>query len=698
MSGLQRATRHPDRLNDPHARALQLASAALLAPLEPAEASWLDEHLAGCDSCRIAADDFARDAALLRGLRVDLPAAPRDMGARVSLALDDEVRRELRRRGSRRSTGRRAVGSARPFARPGLAFAGLAAAALVAILVLPLALPLGAPPASAPPGASLVPAATPITVATQPVAWVRRLADGTYVISSADVTQVCPGVDGSACGTLDGSAQTLAALDVRPSSVLLPRDGSPAVIVGQGAVYAVAMNIAAPVTTPTPGSSSVPSSEPAQSPTASGELASPPVGSPAPSRSPAPASPSPLATAAATEPAVTPEPATPEPSAPSSGEPVTPEPAATPEPVTPEPAATPEPATPLPTMPPATPAPTPAASVAIAEGVVLVGSPPAYSPDAQWVAFSARPIDGTQGPDVYVWRVGEPRARILTTDHASVFSGWLNGSVVASAARAAGSDLATEVAPPADADPATVVARSFLVDPTTGAAAAIPLDGAWQPVIDPTERVAVYWTGTLAWSASDLAWLPAAGRLVAVSWPAVRGAVPGETPSAEPSAVPGETPSAEPSATPSAEPTGTPSGEPGTTPGETPAVTPGLTLGAEPVNLPAEVAGTEISDWEVRFDPAGRRLGVWVADPAQPGTGRLSLVAVNDDGQLGVVVLDEAAALPGFSLDADRLAWSTPPGQNGQGSLVVVLAWSGDASGQLQSLPEPDNEPVVIAR
>jgi hypothetical protein len=134
------------------------------------------------------------------------------------------------------------------------------------------------------------------------------------------------------------------------------------------------------------------------------------------------------------------------------------------------------------------------------------------------------------------------------------------------------------------------------------------------------------------------------------------------------------------------------------TPGETPAETPGATLSAEPMTLPAEVAGTEISDWEVRFDPAGRRLGVWVADPAQPGTGRLSLVAVNDDGRLGAVVLGEAAALPGFSLDADRLAWSTPPGQNGQGSLVVVFAWSGDASGQLQSLPEPDNEPVVIAR
>jgi hypothetical protein len=685
MSGLQRVVRHPDRVNDPHARARLLASQELVEPLEAADAAWLEEHLAGCEPCRTTADGFARDATLLRRLRVEMPIAPRDLGARVSLALDDEVRRELRRRGGR---ARGEVG--RPVRWPRLAFAGVTAAAIVALLVLPLAVPLGAPPASPSPGASLVPLATPLTVATQPVAWVRRQADGTYVIARADVRQVCPGADGSACGTLDAGAQTLAALDVKPSSVLLPRDGNPAVVVGEGAVYAIALSPEVPVTTPAPGSSSLPTNEPAQTPTASGEPASPPVGSPTPSRSP-----DATATAAPeTEPPATSSPAA-EPTPPATGEP-------TPEP-TPEPA-TPEPATPLPSMPPATPVPTAAASLAIADGVVLVGAAPVYSPDAQWLAFSARPLDGSQGPDLYVWRVGEPQARVLTGDHSTVFSGWLNGAIVASAARVAGSDPASEVAPAADADPATVVARSYLVDPATGSRIAIPIDGAWRPLIDPTERVVVFWSGALAWSPADVAWLPAAGRLVAASWLAVRGPVaspfPAEEPGATPVPGPTEEPIPTPSPTPSPAPTAGGDATPGSdaTPGDEATPTPSPLPGTQPLPLPDEIAAAGIADWEVRFDPAGRRLGVWVADPAQPGAGRLSLVTIADDGQLGGVLVDGTAALPGFSIGADRLAWATPPGQNGQGSLVVVFAWNGDATGQLQSLPEPGDEPVVVAR
>ena len=149
MSGLQRATRHPDRINDPHVRAHTLASDALLGPLEPADAAWLDEHLATCDRCAATAGAFAEDAELLRALRTDMPPTPRDLGARVSLALDEEVRRASR---SRRSADR-GVGPAprRPFWQPGFAFAGLAAVAVVALLVAPLAAPLGAPPAGTPP-------------------------------------------------------------------------------------------------------------------------------------------------------------------------------------------------------------------------------------------------------------------------------------------------------------------------------------------------------------------------------------------------------------------------------------------------------------------------------------------------------------------------------------------------------------------
>ncbi len=303
--------------------------------------------------------------------------------------------------------------------------------------------------------------------------------------------------------------------------------------------------------------------------------------------------------------------------------------------------------------------------------MVLIGTPPAYSPDGRWVAFSARPTDGSHGPDIYAWEVGRQRALALTTDHASVFSGWLNDRILGSTVRnaAATSDATgtkastspTAEVPPApsaapgplpgavpapDADPATVVARSFLLDPAHDTTAPLRLDGVWRPVVDPTGRTVVYWTGAFSWSDVERTWVPALGGLVAAAWRAVLvdGAVPA------------------------------------------------------PQGLPGDASGPRVTEWDVRFDPAGRRLGVWVADPAEPGAGRLALVAVNDDGALGDTVLVDQSALPGFSLDADRLAWSTPPGRNGEGSLVTVFAWNGDAAGQVQTMPNPGNDPLVVSR
>jgi len=150
---------------------------------------------------------------------------------------------------------------------------------------------------------------------------------------------------------------------------------------------------------------------------------------------------------------------------------------------------------------------------------------------------------------------------------------------------------------------------------------------------------------------------------------------PDPVPTASPSLVPSASPDGSPSLVPTASPDGSPDAS----------------------SLPVEAAAGNVVDWEVRFDPAGRRLGVWIADPTQPGAGHLSLVAVEEDGRLGPVVLGDVSALPGFSLDADRLAWSTPPGQNGQGSLVAVFAWKGDAAGQLYSLPELGSSPLLVA-
>lgn len=652
MSGLRPFTQHPDRLKDPHERARRLASEALREPLTDLDAAWLDDHLADCAACAADAEGFAADAALLRALRDTAPPVPRDLGARVSLALDDEMRRTLRRRSGARTRRATAAGSRRGrSAWVGGAFAGVMVAAVIGVLVLPLGILPAAAPATLPPPASPLPAATPLTVDTQPVAWVRRTTDGRYVISSAPVDRVCPGVDATSCGTLDGSAQTLAALDVKPSSLLLPRDGSTAVVVGGDAVYAVSVATAAPVTSPTPGPSSDPSGEPVQSPAAPGGSASPPADSPAPSVAPSPSDPAgPTPTTSPTDPtAETPAPGSPAPGSPEPGTPAPATPSPTPDAVgTPGATATPVPATPLPTLPPPTPAPTAAATLAIAEGVVIVGSSPAYSPDGKWVAFSARPVDGSAGPDVYVWRVGDRRARTVTDDHGSLFAGWVGGLVVASTARLAETPETrpSDAVPAPDTDPATVVARSFTIDPARGTITRIARDGVWLPVVDPTDRLAVYWAGALAWDARQQAWLPAEGRLVAASWNALldRSTAP------------------------------------------------------EPSPLPAAVAGEATTVFEVRFDPAGRRLAVWVADRDRPHGGRLALVAITDAGALGEVLLRDAAALPGFSLDADRLAWSTPPGQNGQGSLVTVYAWRGEDAGQVYSIPDAGDEPLVIGR
>ena len=77
-----------------------------------------------------------------------------------------------------------------------------------------------------------------MVIPAQTIAWVQRAADGSYILTSAPVDQVCPGIDASACGTLDGGAQALVTLTVQPSAVLLQHNGTSAVLVGPNALYA----------------------------------------------------------------------------------------------------------------------------------------------------------------------------------------------------------------------------------------------------------------------------------------------------------------------------------------------------------------------------------------------------------------------------------------------------------------------------
>ena len=80
----------------------------------------------------------------------------------------------------------------------------------------------------------------------------------------------------------------------------------------------------------------------------------------------------------------------------------------------------------------AAPSPTPEEPLghSIVSGVVVIGDA-AYSSDGQWLAFSARPADGSAGPDLYLWHVGDDLATPATTDHRTFFAGWLGNKVLA---------------------------------------------------------------------------------------------------------------------------------------------------------------------------------------------------------------------------------------------------------------------------
>lgn len=744
MSGLRRIRRHPDRRFDPHARATMLASDRMLEPLADADAAWLEEHLGACAPCRERAEAFAADAALLAGLRASPPPPPRDLAARLAGALDREVARtavDARRRTSIRWARR----------QPRVVTVGLWAAAVLAIVALPLVWGLGSPSRTSEPG---VAAATPIAVPPQAVAWISRSADGRLVLSVGTVDRVCADNSGTACGTLDGTAQAQLNITAAQAMMLDPSGGA-AVIIGDNSVYAVTVPTSVTRPSPRPSSEASPGA-PSPTPAATGVSTSPPVGTPVPT---GPASNGPVPSASEPPPSnsVIPgsegpsasPPATTSPSVAVSAPPsasVAPSAMASPSststagqpasatPSTSRVPASPASASPLATGPlqSGTPAPSAAASYAIAEGVVLVGAPAAYSPDGHWVAFSARPQDGHQGPDLYLWAVGDATARVVTTNHATVFSGWLDdqillsvpvvaapsassspsgggspsaspavsagasssasaaasqvasldvspsaspapssadrgssrfaaGTMGAAPAAAAGRTSAPSVNPspsasagsagdqvvpaPATADPATVTGRSFLVDPATGSVQPVGPIGMWRPVVDPTKRTVVYWTGHFAWSRAQSAWVPDAGTLVAAGW----------------------------------------------------RTAPDRSAVTELTSQPIPAGAGQVVAWDVRFDPSARYLAAWTSDQAGSVVGSLSLIDVNPDGTLGKARFQTDGVLINYSLDAGRLAWATAPDQTGQGSVVAVYAWTQDGGGRLDSAPDTGTGPVVVA-
>ncbi|MGZ6329297.1 MAG: zf-HC2 domain-containing protein, partial [Candidatus Limnocylindrales bacterium] len=111
--------------------------------------------------------------------------------------------------------------------------------------------------------------------------------------------------------------------------------------------------------------------------------------------------------------------------------------------------------------------------------VIAAGAPAAWSPDGTILAFSARPADGSAGPDVYVWHVGASAVKALTKDHHSYFASWFGPRIVISRTPAAarnasphpsGGHASANATPAGSAAAAvpSVAAVTMLLDPATG--------------------------------------------------------------------------------------------------------------------------------------------------------------------------------------------------------------------------------------
>jgi hypothetical protein len=323
-----------------------------------------------------------------------------------------------------------------------------------------------------------------------------------------------------------------------------------------------------------------------------------------------------------------------------------------------------------------TPAPTPQGQQSIAEGVTVVGET-AYSPDGSWLAFSARPIDSSTGPDLYLWKVGDQKAHPVTSDHETFFSGWFGNTILASrvVTAATGAPVASgepshgpSATPAAVASPATAPTVpveshpvSFLFDPDNSVSQDLATSDMWLPSVDPSGRFTTYWLGTVVPDAAGTGWVPATGRIVLDGW---------NTP-------------LQPDASASPATSTGPGGSSGTLVG--------------PAGTPVDLVVGPISAFDARFDPTGIRLAVWVADASDPTVGTLQLFVLDRaHGRIAqnLQPLPSVASLRGFSIDSGRLAWVSPPGQNGNQSVVQVLAWSADTYGQVET--QPAGQPFIV--
>ena len=597
--------RRPDAWSDAHDRARFRAAERLDGPIDATESAWLDDHLESCDTCREAAAAYAAQRLELRGLADRPPVPPRDLWARTAAAIEQEATfRE-------RTSGRR---SAQSLLAP---YALLSAALVVAVVVgtlsssRPSADDGTTTPSSAGhsttqgDGSHALPGATRVPISPKKVEWISQDVNGEYRYQTATVDEVCP-EDAQPCDTtsptedhpvdLNGDAQTVFGSPDRQTLIVVGDDGTPQT----GKVSVLKLDRSSSGPSPSVAPSSTPTVTTSASPTI------PPTAPPTPTVRPT-ATPTVRPTATPTSPGVP-----------------TPTPTTAPASEPPTPSASVE----------VTPSPSDDGSVQIAHDVIVVGQAASYSPSGEWFAFTARPADGSAGPDIYAWRVGDAEAHAVTTDHRSELGSWSGDVIVGSSA--------------IDSADGTRAA-AFILDPATGSQTFVPQTGnAWRPSVDPSGRQAVYWAGKLRVATDGPGYAPESGRLVLGAWRAGTSA-----------------------------PTDSPF--------------PTAPADQEKDRHETTIAAGQLIDWDARWDKSGTKLAVWIADANDPSFGRLSLYDVDAfDGRVDLKkpLVNAKLAKAGYAIADGKLVWAepAPSGESGAGP-ILVFAWTDEGSGTIETVP-----------